>query len=373
VSQPVIQVWHPLLPSTDAIARYMSLLDRSRRYTNHGALVTILEERLAVLFKMPATSRPVTAASGTAALTAAILATAGRATEARPLCLCPAYTFTATALAAELCNYRVHFVDVDERSWALDAETLALHPLIARTGVVVVTAPYGRRFSQAAWERFRERTGVPVVIDAAASVEALADDSTDLVGNVPLVLSMHATKVFGVGEGGAVLCNDPVLVRAAAAALNFGFDDVRETTGPGFNGKMSEYHAAVGLAELDGWAAKRIALRRVADCYRDAALARGLRLHTDPEVSACYILLETATLPEAEAARGSLREAAIDHRLWYGPGLHRERYFSTHTRDPLPVVEDLAPRLIGLPVAHDLADASIERVIAAVAAFGIRH
>ena len=333
VHEPVIPVGRPLLPSADAIAPYLRVLDRSRRYANHGELVRTLEARLTALFGSPA-AHTVTAASGTAALTAAILAAVGRATEARPLCLCPAYTFAATALAAEQCGYRVHLVDIDEHTWALDAEALARHELLDRTGIVVTTAAYGRRFSQAAWSRFRERTGVPVVIDAAAAVEALADDASDLIGSVPVVLSLHATKAFGVGEGGAVVGSDPALLRATVAALNFGFDGVRETTGPGLNGKMSEYHAAVGLAELDGWVRKRARLRHVADRYRQAAATRGLRVHTAPAISSCYVLLEAATQVQAHAVQASLRERGIDYRLWYGTGLHREGYFRAHARNP---------------------------------------
>jgi len=82
-----------------------------------------------------------------------------------------------------------------------------------------------------------------------------------LLGSVPVVLSLHATKAFGVGEGGAVVCCDRAKLRAAHAALNFSFAGIRETSGPGFNGKMSEYHAAIGLAELDGWSVKRANLR----------------------------------------------------------------------------------------------------------------
>jgi dTDP-4-amino-4,6-dideoxygalactose transaminase len=178
---------------------------------------------------------------------------------------------------------------------------------------------------------------------------------------------MHATKTFGVGEGGAILCRDPGLARAAVAALNFGFDGVRETTGPGLNGRMSEYHAAVGLAELDGWAVKRAALRRVADRYRNGALAVGLDLHTAPEVSSCYVIFEAADGSVAKAAQDLLRRGGIDYRFWYGQGLHRERYFQTHARDPLPGVESVAPRLIGLPVAPDLPDEIVDRIVAALA------
>lgn len=367
VNEPIVPVARPLLPSAEAIARYLSSLDRSRRYTNRGALVSMLEERLTTLFGMRGTTNVITAASGTAALTAAILATAGRATPARRLCICSAYTFVATAMAAEQCGYRVHFVDVDPRTWALDPETLGRHAMLDRTGIVAVTAPFGRRFSQSAWERFSARSGIPVIIDAAASVEALADDPSDLIGAVPVALSLHATKAFGVGEGGALVCADPAFVRASAAALNYGCDDTREATHPGLNGKMSEYHAAVGLAELDGWAGKRAGLRRVADHYRAAGQRSGLHLHAAPETSSCYVLFEAATLSEAAQARASLDQAGIDQRLWYGVGLHREPYFQAHTCDPLSAVEALAPRLIGLPVAPDLPDATIERIVAALA------
>jgi dTDP-4-amino-4,6-dideoxygalactose transaminase len=70
--------------------------------------------------------------------------------------------------------------------------------------------------------------------------------------------------------------------------------------------------------------------------------------------------------------QASLRERGIDYRLWYGTGLHREGYFRAHARDPLPVVEALAPRLIGLPVAPDLPDVAVERIVAALAKLGNR-
>src|SRR3954471_7299956 len=179
VNEPV-PVARPLLPSAEAIAPYLSRLDRSRRYANRGELVGEFEERLGALFGMAGSANVITAASGTAALTAAILASAGRATPARPICLCSAYTFVATAMAAEQCGYRVHLVDVGIQSWTLNPEALSRHPLLDRIGIVIVTAPYGRRFSQRVWEQFRAQSSVPVVIDAAASVEALADNAGDL-------------------------------------------------------------------------------------------------------------------------------------------------------------------------------------------------
>jgi len=362
-----VPVYRPRLPKAESVAGYLAQLDASRLYTNHGDLSALLESRLAAAFSI-ATGGVIGAASGTAALTGAILAAAGRATAKRPLCLCPGYTFVAAPLAAELCGYRMHLVDVDEAAWVMEPDVLAAHPLLDRVGVILVAAPYGRRLAQTAWVRLSQQTGIPVVIDAAASFEALADDAKSLIGSIPIVLSFHATKAFSTGEGGAIVSTDPAMARAAMAALNFGFDGVRETTGPGFNGKMSEYQAAVGLAELDGWAEKCAAFRRVAETYREFAESKGLRLHVAPAVSSNYVLFEAASERSAGAAQVALGCAGFDHRLWYGRGLHREAYFRHVSRDVLPGVEALAPRLIGLPMAPDLSEGVVERIVAALAA-----
>jgi dTDP-4-amino-4,6-dideoxygalactose transaminase len=330
-----------------------------------------LERRLAALLsrlfgsEVPITA---TAGSGTAALVGAVLARAGRASAARRLCLCPDYTFVATAAAVEQCGYQLHFIDVDEFTWSPHPDTLMAHPALAEVGLVVPVAAYGRAVPQEAWRRFQELTGIPVVIDGAATLESLADNPQSFVGPIPVALSFHATKVFGTGEGGAIVTTDHDLLVRSIQALNFGFMGARRSDVAGTNGKMSEYHAAVGLAEFDGWDEKRVAYARVSALYRECASRHGLgaRLITAPLIASCYALYEAAGIPEAQSITAALTETGSEHRYWYGFGLHREPYFADVPRDPLPGVEGLAPRLIGLPTAPDLAPGEIERIVAAV-------
>ncbi len=138
--------------------------------------------------------------------------------------------------------------DVDPQTWALDPAALGNHPEIGRVGLVVPVAPFGRSVDRAQWEAFRDTEGVPVVIDGAASFDRLVNDGEAQLGTVPLAISFHATKCFGVGEGGAITSSDTDVVARAAQALNFGFSVMCESRGASINGKMSEYHAAVGHA-----------------------------------------------------------------------------------------------------------------------------
>ncbi|HTO27193.1 MAG TPA: DegT/DnrJ/EryC1/StrS family aminotransferase, partial [Devosia sp.] len=183
---PTIPVMSPRLPSGDRLLPYLRRIDASRIYTNFGPLVLELEVRLRDHLSLPEGGF-VSASSGTAALVAAILASTGRARPQRPLALMPAYTFVATAVAAEQCGFQPCLADVDPQSWMLDPEQLLAHPMLDQIGMVLPVSPYGKGVAQAPWLAFRERTGIPVVIDGAASFEAVSEEPASCLGEIPVI------------------------------------------------------------------------------------------------------------------------------------------------------------------------------------------
>lgn len=360
-----LPVLRPLLPTAERLLPYLRRIDDSRIYTNWGPLSAELESRLCDVLRVPAGS-VVSAGSGTAALVAAILAAAGRATDERRRAVVPAFTFVATAHAVEECGYDVFLADVDPATWSLDPQRLADSFDLADVGLVVPVAPFGRPVPQASWRAFREQTGIPVAIDAAASFE-LADAAS--FGDIPVALSFHATKSFSTGEGGCVVVTEQDVREDAMQALNFGFRGAREATSAGVNGKLSEYHAAVGLAELDGWDEKHTALLRVAETYRRRLKAVGLeqRLVAAPEIASCYVLFRCRDEAESVRVADALGAAGIDHRRWYDRGLQHESYFREAPRERLDVTEELAAALLGLAVAVDLEDRQVGHVVHSLA------
>lgn len=364
---PPIPVLRPRLPPAQALLPYLERIDRARVYSNWGPLGAELEERLTGRLGL-GKGAVTLAASGTAALSGAILAAAGPARPERPLALLPAFTFVATAIAAARCGYELLLADVGEDDMALDPGSLAERGGLGRVGVVIPVAPFGRPVPQAPWAEFRDATGIPVVIDAAASFDRVWEPGATWIGDVPACVSFHATKSFATGEGGCVVTTDASFGERVTQALNFGFFGTRESAAPSLNGKMSEYHAAVGLAELDGWAAKEAGLLAVAEGYRRSAAAAGIAdgLVAAPEISAGYVVFRAADRSGAEAAEAELTRDGIDHRRWYGDGLHRHSAFAAAERHDLTVTEALAPRVVGLPLAPDLGTAEIGRVTAAI-------
>lgn len=352
----------PLLPAADKVMPYLEQVDTKRWYSNRGELVYKLEKRLSETFGQDRPSL-ISVASGTAALEAAILAAAGRATPERPLALIPSYTFVATALAAIRIGYRPHFVDIDRDTWAMDPAACLAHPLLDKVGLILPVAPFGRAPDMRAWEAVQDKSGIAVVVDAAASFEQYVAYPHLVSRHVPAVLSFHATKSFSTVEGGAVLWRDEQALLKLGAASYFGLTDSRLALCEGFNGKLSEYHAAVGHATLDEWPERDARYRAIAAAYGEAWRGGAGRILTTPTLSAAYVLHEAPSVAESTVLEQRLLAAGVGTRRWYGAGLHAQPFFTQFTHDPMPVTDDLAARHLGLPAAIDLSASEVATVV----------
>ena len=224
----------------------------------------------------------------------------------------------------------------------------------------MVVAPFGRPIDYRAWDAFTVRTGLPVVIDAAAGFDSLQ------VGRCPAVVSLHATKVIGVGEGGFVASRDAALIQSVRERSNFGFHGGRNAESAAMNAKLSEYHAAVGLAALDAWSETRAEWMAVAGHYR-RALSGSNVINLQPGFGEAWIS-STCVVSIAERARdrvmSELATAGSDTRMWWGNGVHRERAMAQYPRGPLPVTETLASSTLGLPLYRDIAERDVHHIVA---------
>lgn len=359
-----IPVMRPQLPTAEELLPYLRRIDEARYYTNFGPLLRELEARLADFYSL-SPNRLALAANGTVALSAALLAVGAKP---RTRCLIPSWTFVATAAAAWAANLEPYFVDVDEATWMIDPQALASRRDLENVGAVIVVSPFGAPVDTAAWDAFTDQTGIPAIIDGAAAFDTVHAIDRARPGRSLTMVSLHATKGFGAGEGAFVVStNDETMLRFRQIC-NFG---VWERPGQilGYNGKLSEYHCAVGLAQLDGWPQRREQLAQVTERYRDSLGAiAGLSLlpYYGQGWVAPYCNVITGS-PAASTIEW-LRECGIDTRRWWRSGVHEQPAYRGFSRDPLPVTERLAERVFGLPFFHDMDDAQLERVVSAVQA-----
>lgn len=356
-----IPVMLPRLPDTAALVPYLREIDANRWYSNFGPLQRRFEARLAEHFRL-SKDEVVCVGNCTAGLMLALLAVArGRG----GYCIMPSFSFAASAHAVLAAGLAPLFIDVDSSSWTITPAAVAEAARTADRVVsaVLVVSAFGAPVDVAEWDDFAKASGIPAVIDAAAGFDAAP------AGHSPVVVSLHATKALAAGEGGVVVSRDAALVESVGARSNFGFRGDRRASAAGFNGKLSEYNAAVGLASLDAWPQKRAALWRLTQLYRDALSGIG-NVGLSPQFgdgwvsSTCNIVFDR---PVAELAMRELASAGIDSRQWWSKGCHREPAFAEYPRGGLSVTEELSRRVLGLPFHEALDEDDIERIVGVAA------
>jgi dTDP-4-amino-4,6-dideoxygalactose transaminase len=357
----ILPVARPFMPSAAQITPYLDRIDESGWYSNFGPLLTEFERRLAARFTHPVALT--TVANGTQALTLALMAS--RAPQGT-LCAVPSWTFVATLHAIVAAGMIPWMVDVDAETWMVDPSQLKaqLADAPGPVGAVIPVGAFGTVPDLAAWAAFRDETGLPVIADCAAAFDAC------VTAEVPVMVSLHATKALGVGEGGFIASTDQPLIQRIRETTTYGFRGTRESQFPATNAKLSEYAAAVGMAALDAWPATRL---------RYGAVARLLRmgLVEAPEVvfqpgwglnwitSTCIV-----GLPEGSALgiEAHLNANGIDTRRWWGHGCHTSPAFASLPTTDLGNTARLAGSVLGLPYYADMTLGEVDRLASAMIA-----
>ena len=375
-SPPLLPVQRPQLPPPEAIFDYYRASVDSGWFANGGPCAQLLARRIEERLGGHVFGVPV--ANCTAGLMAALRAACGAPDAGRRLVLTPSFTFTATAGAIEWAGFEPAFVDIEPDGWHLDPVALdeALEHFGSAVAGVLACSTFGSAPTteqRAAWRAACERHGVPLIVDSAPGFGSVDEHGCPLgaAGDTE-VFSFHATKPFACGEGGMVVTADAELAAHVARLVNFGLEPgTRTSTESGFNGKMSELHAATGLAMLD-----RL------DAVLRTRRERAARLHA--EIGHDRVAIQRGAagsawqffhglLPDA-AQRARLVELAEPHavqlRTLHDPPLHRHPAYARHPRRDLTVTEDIAARSVAMPMANDLADDEIARIATLVGAAG---
>jgi dTDP-4-amino-4,6-dideoxygalactose transaminase len=361
----VIRFIRPTVPEPAAWLPYLRRSYDERIFSNSGPAARRLEAALAERYAGP-DREVILAANCTAGLTAALLAVG-----ATGRVVVPAFTFPATAQAVLQSGCRPVFCDVSPVTWELDPEALATVLRRYPASVVMPVRAFGFCRDLADVTAVATRHGARVVVDAAAALGGRLADGTPVgrQGDIE-IFSMHVTKVFGIGEGGAIFTTAEHAIRVRRAC-NFGVDG-SDVVMAGLNAKLSDVHAAIGLAVLERidqfMARRREVQSRYDRMLGDCPWATGARAVGSPPMQTYPLLVDAAD--RAGALVGHCGQRGVELRRYYAPALHQASAFAAFERGALAASEDLAGRMVCLPVHSDMTDAEIETVIAAVVSYG---
>lgn len=356
----------PVIPPPAEWVPYLRESYEIGYYTNTGPAVKQFEKRLREKYGRGRAA--VTGPNATNSLVAALqaLGVTGKV-------LTPSYTFPATAQAILMAGAEPLFCDIGADTWELDPGIAARALEGERISAILHLRPYGISRDAGPFETLARKHGIPLVIDSAAALgttgsgESFAGHQGDIE-----VFSLHATKVFAIGEGGVSLMH-PELEQAFRRVSNFGIS-YPDILARGQNSKMSDFQAAVGLAMLHHIDAHVAQRRRVAANYHlRLSSAVGVQHVPHPDLSPwqCYPIL-LAPGKDAGAVVQACLELGLELKRGYYKPLHQTSHFGRYASAALPVTEDIGARMVLLPVYSDmsleLSDAVLERFTRALSA-----
>ncbi len=246
-----VYVTRPNLPPLEDIIPYLEEIWSNQVLTNGGPFHTRLEAELAAHLGVNYLSL---FANGTLALVTAL-----QALGIRGEVITTPYSFVATTHALAWNNITPVFVDIDPHTLNLDPACIE-QAITPQTTAILPTHIYGNPCDTKAIQQIADMYGLKVVYDAAHAFGVEDDEGSVLRHGDMSILSFHATKVYTTFEGGAIVSPDEKSKERVDYLKNFGFVDEVRVVQSGINGKMNEFQAAVGLAQLpriDGLIAQR--------------------------------------------------------------------------------------------------------------------
>ena len=328
-------------------------------YLNEGDVTTRFEQERRRLLGV---KHVVAVTSGTAAL---FLALAGVGVGPGDEVIVPDVTFIATANAVSMAGATPVLVDVEPSTLNIDPEAMA-RAVTSRTKAVVPVHVSGRAAAMSAILDVAASYGLAVIEDAAEGFMSRLDGKYLGTFGQAGCFSFSPNKTITTGQGGAIVTDDDALhVRLrelkdqGRPVRGTGGDDVHQSVG--YNFKLTNLQAAVGLAQLDALESR---LRRLKDIYRGYAE----RLAAVEGVSLVGFRVDEGESPQWVDVLAERRDE-LDRYL-ADRGIHCRRFwYPIHTQTPYRLPDDdfphssrLMPRAMWLPSSFSMSDDELSTV-----------
>jgi len=359
----------PYFNTSDADLEIIAGLLGSGQVTNNGPYVKEFEAKLAAYLGVEET---VIVSSGSDAL---LLALTALSLPPGKIIL-PAYTFAATLNAVVHAGFEPVFCDIDPETYTLDPFHLAaLLERHADTRCVIPVNVFGIPPDLAGIKAHCDPAGIRLVYDNAHGFGTTCQGLK--LGPEPDIqcFSFHATKALPAIEGGMALARDPKVADAIRRLRNHGLGTSPEAFRPGFNAKMDEIRAVIGLSSLEHFPAtlarrraygQRLlqAFNRFPEAYTTQAIPSGVETNFQNLGIRCH----AARRLGMDRVIGIFAELGVGVRSYFNPPLHKFKGFGTGPA--LPNTDIVWEILASFPIHSRMSEESLAGMERAIARFG---
>lgn len=342
----MIPVTKPFLPPLEEYQTYVNGIWEREWLTNTGPLASDLEMKLKAHLGV---NHLLFVTNGTIALQMAI-----KALGIRGEIITTPFSFVATTSSIVWEGCSPVFVDIDQHSLCIDPNKIEA-AITRKTTAILATHVYGNPCDVEAIAEIAKKYKLKIIYDGAHAFGVEIDGKSIFEYGDISTCSLHATKLYHTIEGGLVITKDPSTLKRLAYIRNFGISGFDSFAELGINGKNSEMHAAMGLANLrfiqDVHEKRKLLTERYDKGLKNLKATKPL-WHSNATLNYAYypVILETEEL--LLKIKSKLDNNEIFTRRYFHPSLANSLpYLKPNS---LKLVDDISKRVLCLPLYYDL-------------------
>tara|TARA_Y100000591_G_C21841165_1_gene705727 strand:- start:1442 stop:2527 length:1086 start_codon:yes stop_codon:yes gene_type:complete len=349
-----IFVSQPSLPKLNDYNFYLKKIWKSKILTHNGPFVRKLEEKL---INHLSVRHLVAVNSGTSAIQAAI-----RALDLNGEIITTPFTWIATidSILWERC--KPVFVDVDKNTFNIDVSKIE-KKITKNTQAILGVHTFSNPCDVLQIQQIARRNKLKVIYDAAHSMFVRYKGKSILEYGDISAVSFHATKIFNTFEGGACITNSSKLAKTLQKIRFFGYDDAKKIQTLGINLKMTEAHAAMGIANLKN-AKKNFELRKSHHQLYMKLLSNNQNINfqmiNEKSYNYSYMPIIIINKNNVNKLIKKLNKYNIFPRRYFYPSLNKIKIIKD--KKNFPISEYLSDRILCLPMYSELKRKDIQKI-----------
>ena len=353
MSKPIYVTMPTLAPLAD-VNHLMEQIWSSGIMTHNGPLVQRFEREVAEYLCVP---KMVACTNGTLALQLAI-----KALGLRGEIITTPFTFIATVSSIIWEQCTPVFVDIDPETFNIDPKRIE-EKITCHTVAIMPVHVFGNSCDIDAIDRIARKHGLKVIYDACHSFGvSYKGKSVFTYGDIS-VTSFHATKMLNTAEGGGCFTQDDELDEKMRRIRYFGFENHSEIVEDGFNGKMTEVNAAVGIANLAYMDMALADRKKKYIMYKEILKSNPYLRFQKIEQDSCNYSYFPVVFPNEKTVLhviDVLHANQVFPRRYFYPSMNTLSHLFPYT--PMPDSEYLASCILCLPLFYSLPEMDVQRI-----------
>jgi len=343
----MIQVTKPYLPPKEEYDKILSNIWERNWLTNNGPLVVELESLLKKRFSL---HHLLYTSNGTIALQMAI-----KALKLDGEIITTPFSYVATTSSIVWEGCKPVFVDIDKETLNINQAKIEMS-ITEKTTAILATHVFGNPCNITEIEKIAEKHNLKVIYDAAHCFGVDYNGKSILSYGDISTISFHATKLFHTVEGGAVVTNSDELNYRLSKLRNFGHNGEAVFDGVGINGKNSEFHAAMGIVNLNHideiMSKRKQQYLRYKELLEDTGLGFQ-KIIENTNYNYSYFPVIFNSEKDLLSVRKALEDNNVFPRRYFYPSLSGLDYVE---KQEIPVSDDISSRILCLPMYHSLSE-----------------